>query len=306
MDKRVRLRLVELCLRTAIWAFTVFAIIPSVFLMMAKFRPALVMNDNVAGLFVVALLAVFAVWRRNALLAKPLGWNIKDFLIFGPVAAIAFIGSFVLTYTLDPYASLLTKALYVTLSPLLFATGALALAVAIFGVPLFRRERRSLMVGLLVGIPYVALSLLLRQLWPYMSSFVLNANGWLLSLTGDPTAVTYGAAPTIALKSFIVIIGEACSGVDSAIMFTGVFVFLALLDWKRFDRRKLLILFPIGLLGMYAVNIARVALIMLVGAYWSPDLALSLFHENAGWILFVAYTLGFWYIAYPRILRRRR
>jgi cbb3-type cytochrome oxidase subunit 3 len=31
-----------------------------------------------------------------------------------------------------------------------------------------------------------------------------------------------------------------------------------------------------------------------------------MFHANAGWILFVLYTLGFWWWAYPKVRKSKR
>ena len=297
-----KLRLLELVLRAALWAALVFLLIPYGF---ERFGPGLLlfsMNANVANLFVLALLAVFAILRWKALLQRPLGWTYPQLGFMIP-AALFFWASFTGTYRAIIGATALTKALYLVVPPFTYAVASLFLALAIFGWPLLSREGRTLAIGAIIGIPYVACSLLVREAWPILSSLVMKANVLLLGLTGGIAAVTTNAIPMLSFENFVVVIGEACSGVDSAIMFTGVYLFVALLDWNRLDTKKLTWLFPIGLVGMFCVNILRVALLMMIGAYYSPQFALSMFHENAGWILFVAYTLGFWYLVYPKVRR---
>jgi hypothetical protein len=103
------------------------------------------------------------------------------------------------------------------------------------------------------------------------------------------------------LNDFYVIIGEACSGVDSGIMFAGVFLFIALLDWPRLKHKLFLAMLPFGMIGMFLMNVLRVSALVVIGANYSPEFALTMFHNNAGWMLFVAYTLGFWWWAYPKV-----
>jgi exosortase/archaeosortase family protein len=300
-----RKHLIDLSLRAAAWLVIVFVLVPWLFERYAPEGPMLKMNSNVAGLFVVALLAVFALWRKDALLKKPLLWKLWHLVMFGAISLFLYWLSFTVTYSYSAFVPLFVKALYIVIPPFTFAVASLCLALALFGPDIFRREGRALIIGMLVGVPCVAVSLLLRQLWPFLSGTVTYANVLVLKLFGSAMAV-YDSAPSLSLDGFTVIIGEACSGVDSVVMFTGVYLFISLLDWKVLDKKRLLWLFPLGLLGAFCMNIVRVASLMMIGAFYSPDFALSLFHENAGWIMFVFYTLGFWYFAYPFVRWKKR
>lgn len=306
MKRGERRNLIDLSVRALLWAAVVFLAVPAAYDALTSRGPTLVLHNNFAPLYVLALLVVFVVWRKDALLRRPLLWHWHEAALYGGPALFLFALSMMTSYRDPTQASNAVKALYVIMPQLLNAIASLLLAISIFGMDLFRREKQAVIVGTLVGIPYVSLSLLLRQFWPYLSDTVLWAEARLLGLTGGMVHVITLNSPTLSLENFTVVIGEACSGVDSAIMFSGVYLFVTLLDWPRMDKRRLALLFPLGLAGMFCMNILRVGLLMVVGAYWSPDFALSLFHENAGWILFVAYTLGFWHLAYPHLCRRRR
>jgi exosortase/archaeosortase family protein len=58
----------------------------------------------------------------------------------------------------------------------------------------------------------------------------------------------------------------------------------------------------IGLIGMFGMSILRIYLLMVVGTK-DEKLALTLFHSNIGWIMFVAYLLVFWYLCYPYVIK---
>jgi len=45
------------------------------------------------------------------------------------------------------------------------------------------------------------------------------------------------------------------------------------------------------------LNIARIAALIMIGAYWSPDIAVGGFHSQAGWITFIATSIGLLFLA---------
>jgi len=181
-----------------------------------------------------------------------------------------------------------------------YALGALLLGMTLYGMTFFLKERKAFLTGAVVGVSFVGSSLLFRQLWPLLSNLVVGLNEMLLAPFGSVETV-FGPAPSLVLNGFGVVIGEACAGVDSAILFAGVFLFIALLDWPGLKHKIFIGMLPFGLIGMFLVNVVRVGLLMIVGAFYSPEFALSMFHGNAGWVLFVIYTLAFWWWAYPRV-----
>jgi exosortase/archaeosortase family protein len=55
---------------------------------------------------------------------------------------------------------------------------------------------------------------------------------------------------------------------------------------------------------MFITNILRIFLLFLIGAHYSPKLAVGLFHTNLGWILFIVYFGIFWIIAQRFIYKK--
>lgn len=103
-------------------------------------------------------------------------------------------------------------------------------------------------------------------------------------------------APILQINDFTVSIGAPCSGIDSMFLFFAFFAGIFALDHKRIKKRLYLLLFIIGFIGVYVVNILRLFLLMLIGIHISPEFAVGLFHTNAGWLFFVLYFLVYYWI----------
>lgn len=195
------------------------------------------------------------------------------------------------------FLSLLTH-LVLLLIPLLLLVGIFG---AKFLVTFVKQFARELKICLLLSIAFYLAIFQVWKLWPLFSNGVLNAVKFLLSLTF--ANVEFTEPLTLTVNDFSVSILQACSGLDSLFMFSALYAFIGILDHKKFQIKKLLAFYPIAALGMYLVNIARVYMLIVIGATISPELALRLFHTYAGMILFVIYFGLFWKLAYRRILK---
>jgi exosortase E/protease (VPEID-CTERM system) len=110
---------------------------------------------------------------------------------------------------------------------------------------------------------------------------------WLPNVTGDASNFTIGSG------QFIAQVNEVCSGVEGlglVLVFTGM--------WLWFFRREIrfpqaLVLVPVALGTMWALNVVRIAALVLMGVKWGSEAALYAFHSEAGWIAFTAVALGF-------------
>ncbi|PWR02541.1 exosortase E/protease, VPEID-CTERM system [Meridianimarinicoccus roseus] len=125
---------------------------------------------------------------------------------------------------------------------------------------------------------------------------------WLADLTFETVLILLGAlgqsvisdAPTkmIGIDDFGVLVGPQCSGVEGLALIT---VFLSTYIFLFRDKLHLgraLLLFPIGLLASWTLNTVRIAVLLLIGRYVSPDLAVEGFHSHAGWLMFMALSVG--------------
>jgi exosortase/archaeosortase family protein len=103
-------------------------------------------------------------------------------------------------------------------------------------------------------------------------------------------------APVLEVRGFAVNIGAPCSGIDSMLLFFSFFTALFALDYRRLKKKLYMLLFLVGLLGVFFVNVLRLFLLIVAGVYVSPDFAVGLFHTNAGWIFFLFYFLAYYWL----------
>jgi exosortase/archaeosortase family protein len=152
-------------------------------------------------------------------------------------------------------------------------------------------------------VAFTFITFIMQDHWELFSGLVLRGAHALLALILGGASMD-AASFSLGARGFSVIVGSPCSGITSLSMFAGIFLLLAVLDRKRLRPGMAAALFLLGLAGAFAVNIMRIAILVAIGAIGHPELALDLFHTNAGWVFFVAYTLGFLWLAYPRMLAK--
>ena len=100
------------------------------------------------------------------------------------------------------------------------------------------------------------------------------------TLTADP------ATRVLSTDHFAVEVSDTCSGLE------GMGLMLAFsAAWLVYFRReyifpRALLLIPVGIAGMFALNVLRIAALLLIGHAGFPDVAQYGFHSQAGWIAF--------------------
>jgi len=97
----------------------------------------------------------------------------------------------------------------------------------------------------------------------------------------------------IGTPRFTVSIGAPCSGIEGLGL---VLVFTIIWLWffrkeNRFPQALLLV--PCALICVFALNIVRIAALILIGNAGVPEVAFVGFHSQAGWIAFTLVALGF-------------
>lgn len=113
----------------------------------------------------------------------------------------------------------------------------------------------------------------------------MGLNVSLLNIYGSP--VIYLNTPSGVEIPFAIDI--ACSGLYSLIGFVIFAVFAAYI--VREPLQKKLTILALGLPLIYGLNILRIILIVLLGRYSGPTLALNIFHLFGGWTLILISTL---------------
>jgi len=230
--------------------------------------------------------------------------KLRDSIIFGILTPVVIAIYYIIRYWIHNNLDLALSLTYLFIPVLyLFIIGfPLMLFIAVFGTDFikeiylaFKKQWKYYTGG---GLLVYFVLIGVQSLWRYFSSGVAKSLEWTFSIFYDQV---YSAArtsgPYLRIEGFGAIIGSACSGIDSFFLFTALFFFIFLLDYKKIDKKRMLLLFPIGVVGMYISNIIRIFLLYLTGIYVSPKFAIGMFHQNIGWVVFIIYFTLFWWIA---------
>lgn len=202
--------------------------------------------------------------------------------------------------------NLLQEASFTSNLPLSIGTHILAvsmpilLVLGVFGWQFIKyfvhKFRKEIYICLGLSVLFYFAIFQVWKLWPFFSGVVLKSVAFLLSFHVAPVRELGNL--TLLVEDFAVRIEQACSGLDSMLLFSSLYLLIALVDWKEFNKAKLISSYFLALLGLFGVNILRVYLLILVGVYFDPKLTLQLFHTYLGMVLFMIYFFLFWWKAY--------
>lgn len=114
----------------------------------------------------------------------------------------------------------------------------------------------------------------------------------LLSLAGQRVFLDLNP-PTIGTEVFQVEISGSCSGIEGFALVAGFMAIYALMMRGMLrPGRYWLIVLPLALCVSWLFNTLRIAVLILLGSYVSPELAVNGFHSFAGWLFFTLLALG--------------
>lgn len=156
--------------------------------------------------------------------------------------------------------------------------------------------KKELGYFLIFGIITASLMNLAWSLWPFFSDTVMKIVAFLLNVIGADFSII--KPRTIIVRDFGAQIAEPCSGIYSIFLFSALYLFIMFVDWKKINKKKAFILFIPAVAGAFLVNILRVFILFLVGAYVSKDIAMGMYHSYTGMIFFLIYFAVFWFLFY--------
>lgn len=194
-------------------------------------------------------------------------------------------------------------------SQLVFAHGGLVVGLLLIGVGcvgpknvqlVWKRYRREIITSTSLGVAFYVFLQVVYMLWQPLASIVLFSVVAMLSASGLESIVV--PPHTLMFDKFGITVAEFCSGVESIALFTGLYAVVGLLDWKRLNRRRYFVIFPIALAVLFLLNIVRVYGLIMAGYYINAEIAFSLFHTYAGMVFFILYSAVFWAIAYKYLM----
>lgn len=249
-------------------------------------------------LFFLAAFAILMTPRRRAFAAewaaaaKDHAWRTPLMINIAIVAALA-----VATPMLNAYGAAQAEP------PWLFFwlwLGAIAIAYALLFIaaaPLrFWRDfvgRERAVIALAAGAAMMieAATVLSRQSWTALSEATFHVSAFFLSLY-ERDVTTRIDDRVIGVNDFTVNIAAACSGYEGIGL---VVTFLAIYMWifrsvLRFPNVYLIL--PFGVAAIWLLNSVRIAILVSLGAHVSPEIAITGFHSQAGWMMFLIVTIG--------------
>ena len=227
---------------------------------------------------------------NSAVRATPvrIGWMLGHFLCIAALAPLSYV---LYRYT----ASELSLASVVALWTVIGVGAALAALLTMAPATLWQDAVRAL--GVIWWYAAIAALLgtgalqLFQRLWEPTSALTFELVRHLLepilpTLHADPVALE------LSTRRFAVQIADQCSGLEGVgltLAFSGAW----LLCFRReyiFPRALLLI--PASVISIFALNVLRIAALILIGDAGFPDVAVYGFHSQAGWIAFIAVACG--------------
>jgi exosortase/archaeosortase family protein len=173
------------------------------------------------------------------------------------------------------------------------------LLLALFGVDWIRSIDREVVYGFAaLGITSafaVNTVFFVQNQWKYLSLTVAKTLYFILSMFSSNVYVNFSdpVGPIIGVGNFIIRVYKNCSGIESFAIFMILFLILVCFNWNGINKFSLPFLFGIGLVGVFLVNIIRLVILILIGAFISRDMAMQFFHTNLGWLLVLGYFLAF-------------
>lgn len=167
---------------------------------------------------------------------------------------------------------------------------------------IWRGYRQVIICSVTIAVIFYLFLLGVYALWQPLASMVLHSVDWLLGMAG--LEATFVPPHTLTFDKFGITVAQYCSGVESIALFTGLYVIVGLLDWKRLNVRRYFMVFPLALIGLSLFNILRVFGLIMAGYYINPQIAFSLFHTYAGMVFFILYSAAFWAISYKYLLKQ--
>lgn len=233
-----------------------------------------------------------ALWRGWRLAAGGHGWRAPLAVNLVLIALAAAAAAVLNRYDGDLHGA--PWGLFALWSAGVFAAyGALALAAAplSFWRDLLDRERARFAMAAGAAMTIEAAAVLSRQSWGLLSEATFRFSAALLRLY-EADVVTIPAERVIGVGGFKVNIASACSGYEGIGL---VVTFLAIYFWvfrRALKFPNVLLVLPAGVAAIWILNAVRIAMLVSLGAHVSPEIAVTGFHSQAGWMMFLAVTLA--------------
>ena len=177
----------------------------------------------------------------------------------------------------------------------------LAAAPARQWLQLARSEKAGIAIAAAAGFLAWLGGFLAQAVWLPLAKMTLWCTRQLLALIYTDIYFDNERA-IVGAGDFAVQIAPECSGYEGMALitaFASVYLWLFRAD-LRFPRALLLL--PVGIVVIWLVNVIRVTVLIAIGVSFSPDIAVTGFHSQAGWISFSIVALGLIALSHQHLL----
>lgn len=128
--------------------------------------------------------------------------------------------------------------------------------------------------------------------WRPLAEATMSTAAAMLSLVEPELIYEPGEELLFGTPEFLVIVSKYCSGYAGISLFSFFYSGFLILARKRLRFPNALLLWPLGLIAVFALNALRIAVLVWLGAHVSREMALDAFHTYAGWPFLILVALG--------------
>ncbi len=153
------------------------------------------------------------------------------------------------------------------------------------------RERWPIVFSAVLAPGLVSATIYLREVATFFGDLTRELSAHLLS-TFYPDAIFKPDEQLLGTSAFQVILTEECSGYEGVALVTTLLGLYLWLFRSEFRFPRALAVIPLGIVLIWCLNVVRIVALIAIGTELSPEMAMMGFHSNAGWVAFIAVSLG--------------
>lgn len=175
-----------------------------------------------------------------------------------------------------------------------------------FWQKLARTQIKSLLIATLGVVLYASNQLYLSKFEVFWSGLILQPTILLAKtfarIIGLKT-INHNNPQHFGTADFVVDIGPTCLGYQGVSIILIVLSAYFLIQRKYLRFPNVLLLFPISILILLLLNAFRISVLVSIGHWWSPEVAVTGFHSTAGWVELLLTLFGIlWFTSSSRWL----
>ena len=272
---------------------------------LAAYSPRVVFN----GLLAYLLIFIFMVGKELGnprFLSSLTQLRLNRITILGnPLSFLALLG---ITVGIQNPAELISnpdswQSIFYTFSPLIWVVYLYSICDALFPIQEFLKlgsKNKALISIILLCIFFITSPDLMEVLINFWSSLLLiptinlaSGISHIFSLNYEVLPDLIGGVPAFGTSQFEVEIYPVCSGYEGMSLIVILLGAYLVIQRESLRVYRAILLIPIAGLMMFLLNGFRIFLLVAIGHFWSPEVAINGFHSVGGWLnLLVTFVLA--------------